>query len=155
MTKSSFHSHTHFVAALLTAFLALSVGSCPAKSDPDWDKVLKDGNHLLAIGETERAVSCFESKTKKYPGSGACHTALGRSLKRLGKLDLAKLEFAKATEVEPSYADGFYELGVLLESDKEWAKAADAFKQYVALKPESAQRKTLEDRILYCQSQKD
>lgn len=126
-----------------------------AKSEPEWDKVLKDGNHLLAIGETERAISSFEGKTKKYPESGACHTALGRALKRLGRLDQAKLEFRRATEVEPGYADGFYELGVMQESDKEWAAAAEAFKRYVELKPESAQRKTLEDRILYCNSQKE
>lgn len=138
---------------ILALALLASMNAGLAKSEPDWDKVLKDGNHLLAIGETERAVSSFEGKTKKYPESGACHTALGRSLKRLGKLDQAKTEFKRATEVESTYADGFYELGVLQESDKQWSEAAQSFQRYVELKPESAQRKTLEDRILYCKSQ--
>ena len=143
------------LATMATLGALSSSAVAQAKSEPEWDKVLKDGNHLLAIGETERAISSFEAKTKKYPESGACHTALGRALKRLGRLDQAKLEFRRATEVEPGYADGFYELGVIQESDKEWGAAAEAFKRYVELKPESAQRKTLEERILYCNSQKE
>ena len=126
-----------------------------AKCDPNWDVALKDANHLLAIGESAKAAAILESKIKKYPNSGACHTALGRALKRLGKLDQAKTEFLRSTEVEPNYADGFYELGVLQESDKEWAEAANAFTRYVELKPDSGQRRTIEDRILYCKGQKE
>ncbi|HNH74046.1 MAG TPA: hypothetical protein PLF23_09745, partial [Candidatus Obscuribacter sp.] len=95
----------------------------------------------------------FANKTKKYPSSGACHTALGRALKRLGKLDQAKEEFRVSMEVEPAYADGFYEFGVLSESDKQWAQAAEAFEKYIELKPDNAQRRTIEDRIKYCKAQ--
>ena len=86
---------------LATGFISLGL-PVQAKSDPNWDVALKDGNHLLAIGESERAAAIFESKIKKYPNSGACHTALGRALKRLGKLDQAKTEFLRSTEVEPN-----------------------------------------------------
>lgn len=153
-----------FTAKLLTVAVAsslLAIGfnalglPAQAKGDPNWDVALKDANHLLAIGESEKAAAIFESKIKKYPNSGACHTALGRALKRLGKLDQAKTEFLRSTEVEPNYADGFYELGVLQESDKEWAEAANAFTRYVELKPDSGQRRTIEDRILYCKGQKE
>lgn len=147
----------HLVLALAAINLISSTLSLPAqaKGDPNWDVALKEANHLLAIGESEKAAAIFESKIKKYPNSGACHTALGRSLKRLGKLDQAKTEFLRSTEVEPTYADGFYELGVLQESDKEWAEAAKAFTRYVELRPDSGQRRTIEDRILYCNGQKE
>ncbi len=144
-----------FASGLLAiGFSALGLPA-QAKGEPNWDVALKDANHLLAIGESEKAAAIFESKIKKYPNSGACHTALGRALKRLGKLDQAKTEFLRSTEVEPNYADGFYELGVLQESDKEWAEAANAFTRYVELKPDSGQRRTIEDRILYCKGQKE
>lgn len=144
------------VLAVMGSFISLLLGlPAQAKGDPNWDVALKDANHLLAIGESEKAAAIFESKIKKYPNSGACHTALGRALKRLGKLDQAKTEFLRSTEVEPNYADGFYELGVLQESDKEWAEAANAFTRYVELKPDSGQRRTVEDRILYCKGQKE
>lgn len=144
------------VLAVIGSFISLPLRlPVQAKGDPNWDVALKDANHLLAIGESEKAAAIFESKIKKYPNSGACHTALGRALKRLGKLDQAKTEFLRSTEVEPNYADGFYELGVLQESDKEWAEAANAFTRYVELKPDSGQRRTVEDRILYCKGQKE
>ncbi|MBP9090405.1 tetratricopeptide repeat protein [bacterium] len=144
------------VLAVIGSFISLPLRlPAQAKGDPNWDVALKDANHLLAIGESEKAAAIFESKIKKYPNSGACHTALGRALKRLGKLDQAKTEFLRSTEVEPNYADGFYELGVLQESDKEWTEAANAFTRYVELKPDSGQRRTVEDRILYCKGQKE
>lgn len=137
---------------LLTGLLLTSLASVWAK-EVNFDEVLKNGNYMLQIGESEKAAAFFAAKVKKYPGSGACHTALGRALKRLGKLDQAKEEFKQATEVEPTFPDGFYEYGVLSESDKQWTQAAQAFEKYLELKPENAQRRTIEDRIQYCKGQ--
>ncbi len=138
---------------LIAALLLLSLQAPAQAKEVNFDEVLKSGNYMLQIGESEKAVSFFAAKTKKYPSSGACHTALGRALKRLGKLDQAKEEFRAAMEVEPAYADGFYEFGVLSESDKQWAQAAEAFEKYIELKPDNAQRRTIEDRIKYCKAQ--
>lgn len=142
----------HLISRALV-LVALSNQQAAQAKTQNWDEVLKNGNTLLAQGESERAAAFFATKIKKYPNSGACHTALGRAYKRLGKLDPAKQEFKISTEVEPDYADGFYELGVLQESDKEWSDAASAFEKYLALKPENSQRRTIEDRIRYCKGQ--
>lgn len=142
----------HLISSALV-LVALSNQQAAQTKTQNWDEVLKNGNTLLAQGESERAAAFFATKIKKYPNSGACHTALGRAYKRLGKLDPAKQEFKISTEVEPDYADGFYELGVLQESDKEWSDAASAFEKYLALKPENSQRRTIEDRIRYCKGQ--
>jgi len=142
----------HLISSALV-LVALSNQQAAQAKTQNWDEVLKNGNTLLAQGESERAAAFFVTKIKKYPNSGACHTALGRAYKRLGKLDPAKQEFKISTEVEPDYADGFYELGVLQESDKEWSDAASAFEKYLALKPENSQRRTIEDRIRYCKGQ--
>jgi tetratricopeptide (TPR) repeat protein len=135
--------------ACLVAFATSSVLS----KDVDWQANLADGNHELAVGNSEKAVDIFRRKVAKYPTSGACHTALGRALKRLGKIDEAKSEFRQATEVEPTYADGFYELGCVQESDKNFADAARCFAKFLELKPDTANRQALGDRIQYCQSQ--
>lgn len=142
----------HLISSALV-LVALSNQQAAQAKTQNWDEVLKNGNTLLAQGESERAAAFFATKIKKYPNSGACHTALGRAYKRLGKMDPAKQEFKISTEVEPDYADGFYELGVLQESDKEWSDAASAFEKYLALKPENSQRRTIEDRIRYCKGQ--
>ncbi len=118
----------------------------------DWDKVLEKGYQLLSTGNTKEALVIFESKVKKYPQSAACRTAEGRALKRLGKLDEAKAEFRTATQIDANFADGFYELGCLLESDKDYAGAIAAFEHYQVLKPDESIRLAIADRIRSCKS---
>jgi tetratricopeptide (TPR) repeat protein len=151
-------SRIGLVLALLLATTGASISfdtAAFAKGDPSWDDVLKSGNKNLQIGETEKAIGEFQKAVKKYPRSAACHTALGRGFKRLGKISEAKAEFKCASELESNYPDAFYELGVVRESDKEWDGAEQAFSRYLELSPDTAQRKTIEDRIKYCRNQKE
>jgi len=143
-----------FFELLLSLYLCLAV-LLPASlaKEMDWQSVLADGYHELAIGNTEKAIDIFTRKQNKYPASAACHTALGRGYKRLGRIDDAKAEFRKATQLEPNYPDGFYELGVLQESDRNFSEAASCFEKYLQLKPEAGERQALADRIRYCRNQ--
>jgi tetratricopeptide (TPR) repeat protein len=144
------------LAKLVAGLFVISFASAGFNSalqgaeEKDWEKILKRGNTELAQGNTEKAISFFQGKCLKYPLSGACHTGLGKSLKRLGKIAEAKEELKKATELDPSYAPGFYELGSILEGDKEWAAAAQAFEKYLELSPEAGQRQAISDRIRNC-----
>ena len=123
-----------------------------AKTDTDWEKELEKGNHELAIGKIDEAIKIFEKKVDKNPQSGACRTALGMALKKKGKTSEAKAQFREATRNEPTYAQGFYELGSVCESDKEWKEAEQSFQRYLELKPDDSKRKTVEDRIRFCQN---
>lgn len=137
----------------LAIVLALPASSGPAFAGgdvQDWDKVLKQGNDELAQGMTEKAISFFEGKCKKYPLSGACHCALGKSLKRLGKISEGKEELRKATDLDPNYPPAWYELGVMLESDRDYNGAVAAFDRFLGLNQDQAQRKLVEDRIRFC-----
>ncbi|PWU01951.1 MAG: hypothetical protein C5B53_02255 [Candidatus Melainabacteria bacterium] len=134
----------------LIAFGSLIVVTIPAFAS---DVNLADGYQQLSQGNTEKAVDIFTRKASKNPNSAECHTALGRALKRLGRIDEAKSEFRKATEVGPDFADGFYELGVVQESDGNWVEAAKCFERFLQLKPDASERRALTDRIQYCLSQ--
>ncbi len=90
--------YNHLFSLVLLLITVCTTETVQAKTQ-NWDEVLKNGNTLLAQGESERACVFFATKIKKFPASGACHTALGRAYKRLGKLDPAKQEFKTATEV--------------------------------------------------------
>ncbi|MBS1957779.1 MAG: tetratricopeptide repeat protein [Cyanobacteria bacterium SZAS-4] len=78
---------------------------------------------------------------------------LARSYKRLGKLDQAKGEFRAAIQCDGNYADAYYELGCMLESDKDYKSAVVSFEKYLELKPDSSQRKLVTDRIQFCKGQ--
>ena len=142
-----------FLPLLSTILIATSLAPISLSKEQDWQKVLAEGNHELVVGNTDHAVAIFSQKVKKYPSSAACHTALGRAYKRLGKIDEAKAEFKQATQLEPDFPDGFYELGVVEESDKHWVEASTDFEKYLVLKPESSERQALADRIKFCKDQ--
>lgn len=138
--------------------LALSVvlclwGTSISFAKTDWEKTLAKGYQELSVGNTENAITIFSIKVKGHPDSAACRTALGRAYKRKGRIDDAKAEFKQATQLEPTYPDGFYELGVVQESDKNWADAASAFEHYLVLKPDASERRALEDRIIFCRNE--
>ncbi|MBX3137440.1 hypothetical protein KF707_14550 [Candidatus Obscuribacterales bacterium] len=138
------------VSLLSFALLAATASSVSAKPT-DWDKELAKGYQQLSIGNKEVAAEFFAKKVAKYPGSAACHTALGKALKRLGKLDEAKKEFRSATQCEPTFADGFYEFGSSLEADGQYKEAIENFQKYLELSQDAAKRKNIEDRIRFCQ----
>ena len=131
-------------------FTSILTSQALASDYQDWDKILKKGNEEYALGNTEKAIAFFQEKCKKYPLSGACHCGLGRSLKRLGKISEGKEELRKATDLDPSYAPAWYELGVMLESDKDYAGAVAAFEKFLDLNPDAGQRKLVSDRIRSC-----
>jgi tetratricopeptide (TPR) repeat protein len=141
------------LAVLAATALALCLNGTAALADKkpvDWDKKLAKGYNELSIGNVNEAIDWFSGKVKSYPDSAACHTGLGLALKKKGKLGEAKAEFRKATDLDNSFGDAFYELGAMLESDKEYQAAADAFERYLVLKPDSNRKAAVADRIRFC-----
>jgi tetratricopeptide (TPR) repeat protein len=137
--------------AIVILMMLIAQYSAWAKPKPiDWDKALEKGRYELSIGNVDKAIGMFQEKVNKHPESGACHTALGLALKKKGRLGEAKSEFRRSTEAQPDYPDGYYELGAMLESDKEYNGAAQSFEKYLQLKPDCNNRATVADRIKFC-----
>jgi tetratricopeptide (TPR) repeat protein len=141
------------IVSIILSF-GLSGGTASLAGETNWDHDLASGYDQLSKGNTEVAIKFFQDKVRKHPTSAACHTGLGKAWKRLHKISEAKEEFRRATECDPTFADGFYELGAVLEDDKDWQNAATAFEKYLELKPDAGNRKTVADRITFCRGQK-
>lgn len=146
-----------FVRSLCTAtILALAISavysgqSAESKSKIDWDKKLAKGYRDLEIGDYDKGLKFFQSEVDSHPESGAARTGLGMALKRKGKPGEAVAAIRRATEVEPDYADSYYELGSLLESNKDYSEACKCFERYLQLAPISSKRASVEDRIRNC-----
>ncbi len=141
---------------MLTAVLLLAglLWQMPAGAkEIDWQKKLESGYREMSLGNVDKAADVFRDKVRHYPDSGACHTALGIALKKKGQRAEAKAEFTTATRVEPAYADGFYELGAMLENDKDYSGAAGAFEKYLQLAPGSNRAATVAERVRFCKGQ--
>lgn len=120
---------------------------------PKWASGLTAATTEMEKGNYGPAEKALMKLVQKYPTAAAIHTTLGKCFKRQGKLNEAKAEFRAAIEVEPNFAEAHYELGCMLESDKEYMGAAQSFETYLRLNPEASQRKTVTDRIRFCRSQ--
>lgn len=140
------------ITLLILTFALTGVQSAMGADGQKWQPALDKAVKEMEKGNHEVAQIALSKLVKKYPDAGALHTALGKAYKRLGKLDEAKAEFRAATEVEPAYAEAYYELGCMLESDEQWSAAADTFEKYLQLNPDASTRKTVVDRIRFCRN---
>jgi tetratricopeptide (TPR) repeat protein len=138
-----------------STILALALGACfsdtlakPAKID--WDKKLAKGYRFLDFGDYDAALKFFQSEVDHHPESGAVRMGLGLVCKRKGKPAEAIAHLRRATEVEPDYAEPYYELGAMLEIEKNYSEACKCFERYLQLAPLSSKRASVEDRIRNC-----
>ncbi len=143
----------------ICTFIQVLLVFCPlsfAEASTDAEKYAKpmaQATQEFEKGNYQVAQDAFLKLVTKYPSSAELRTMLARSYKRLGKLDEAKGEFRAAIQCDGNYADAYYELGCMLESDKDYKSAVVSFEKYLELKPDSSQRKLVTDRIQFCKGQ--
>jgi tetratricopeptide (TPR) repeat protein len=120
------------------------------KSKIDWDKKLAKGFRDIEIGEYDKALKFFQDEVDHHPESGAARTGVGMALKAKGKSGEAVAAIRRATEVEPDYAEAYYQLGSLLESNKDYSEACNCFERFLQLAPISSKKASVEERIKNC-----
>lgn len=136
--------------AVLSLTQILQPASLSAKDKIDWDKKLAKGYRDIEIGEYDRALAFFEKEVNSHPDSAAARAGVGLALKRKGRPQEAIASLRRATEVEPDYAESYYELGALLEGEKDYTEACKCFERYLQLAPLSRKKNSVEDRIRNC-----
>jgi Flp pilus assembly protein TadD len=142
--------------ASVCAFIQALLVFCPlsfAEASTDAEKYAKpmaQATTEFEKGNYQVAQDAFLKLVTKYPSSAELRNMLAKSYKRLGKLDEAKGEFRAAIQCDPNYADSYYELGCMLESDKDYRSAVVSFEKYLELKPDSSNRRLVTDRIQFC-----
>ncbi len=139
------------LAMLVLLALCTASPTCLAKPDKvDWDKRLAKGFRDLEIGDYEKAMKFFSSEVDHHPEAGAARMGLGLTFKRKGKSGEAIAQLRRATEVDPDYAEAHYELGAMLEGNKDYGEACKCFERYLQLAPLSSKKASVEDRIRNC-----
>lgn len=138
------------LAAVFMMVVAVRPTEVMAKSSVDWDKKLASGYKDLDFGDYDKAIKFFQSEVDHHPESAAARTGLGLALKKKGKSGEAIAQLRRATEVEPDFAESHYELGAMLENNKEYGEACKSFERYLQLAPISSKRGSVEDRIRNC-----
>jgi hypothetical protein len=105
--------------AARAAVVAVALGVCPAQEPP------------TPFGSKSEAAS---------PSARAQQLCIQTEAAFILNHDQAKAKqgFLNATQIDSRYAPAWFNLGVLEEGEKSWARAAGDFKQYLSLQPTGA-----------------
>jgi len=91
-------------------------------------------------GNTTRAFDCFTTALKQDPRHSEAHYNLGNLYFELNDFRLAQIHYEMAGEVDPSFANTFFNLALVQSINKDFTAAISALTKYQALVPENEAR---------------
>jgi tetratricopeptide (TPR) repeat protein len=97
-------------------------------------------------GNTARAIDCFTNCLKQDPRHHEAHYNLANLYAEVGNFALAKVHYEIAIEIEPSFTNSYFNLGLTLAMIRQFKDAVKILDQYRKLSPPEA-RKQAEDLI--------
>lgn len=84
-----------------------------------------------------KAIDYLTRCLKVNPRHFEAHYNLGNVYSDIGNLALAKIHYELSTAIEPTYPNGFYNLGLVLISMENYEEAIDRLHTYMKLMPDS------------------
>ena len=84
-------------------------------------------------GNSTRAFDCFTTALKQDPRHSEAHYNLGNLYFELNDFRLAQIHYEMAAEVDPSFANAFFNLALVQSINKDFAAAIGALTKYQAL----------------------
>jgi len=93
------------------------------------------GDLLLTKGDAQAALAYFERASKAHPKSPLALSEFGVALASASKMTEAKLQFARALQLDPNFTDARYDLASAEAATGEWQAAADGFRQVLKERP--------------------
>jgi Flp pilus assembly protein TadD len=104
------------------------------------------GQEFLATGHPHQAVVVLKRAAAEEPDKGSIREALGRALFMTGRWGRARLEFAKAVDIDPVNHYAHFGLGLACARTGERTRAIAHLKLALAMVPRREYREAL-DRL--------
>jgi tetratricopeptide (TPR) repeat protein len=108
-----------------------------SKAIEDQDRVADACCNLGIIesqkGNATKAFDCFTTSLKHNPRHSEAHYNLGNLYFELNDFRLAQIHYEMAGEVDPSFANAYFNLALVQSINKEFAAAISALTRYQAL----------------------
>jgi tetratricopeptide (TPR) repeat protein len=97
-------------------------------------------------GHTAKAIDCFTQCLKSDPRHYEAHYNLANLYAEVGNFSLAKVHYEIAIEIEPGFANSYFNLGLTLAMNKQFKEAVKVLDEYRKLSPPEHQKQA-EDLI--------
>lgn len=129
-----------------------------SKAKAGYQKAIDNGDSVadalcnLAIiesqeGITAKAIDHFTQCLKYEPRHHEAHYNLANLYAEIGNFPLARVHYEIAIEIEPSFSNSYFNLGLTLAMTKDFKEAVKAIQQYRELTPLENHRQT--DELLF------
>jgi tetratricopeptide (TPR) repeat protein len=122
------------------------------KSDPtDASAPFNLGNLLREIGRNVEAEAALRAATRADLTFAEAWYNLSDLLDEQGRLEAAIECLRTALEVAPAYTDAIFNLALLLQRKNEYAEAADNWRRYLAIDPQSEWAARARRSVKFCE----
>jgi hypothetical protein len=124
------------------------VAEIPSEAeDPRLQRARDLGLGYLAQKEYRKAEGFLSPWVREVPEDPEIQYLYGRSLFYLGKLKQSAQHLSKATELDPGYADAYFELGGVYMRLKWFKRAEAALTRFIQLRPDEPRAETVRKLI--------
>ena len=117
---------------------ALNKPQQPATTQSPPQETINQLIYIYNQGQLGVVVEQAQALIDQYPEAFIIWNILGAGNKGLGKVRAASEAFKKVTELNPTYAEGFNNLGVVLQDQGKLKEAIASYNKALALKPDYA-----------------
>ena len=110
------------------------IGKKNKTQDPPRDILQNIGSHFNQ-GSFQIALDYIAQSLKQFPKSPVLYDLQGAANNGLGLLENAVKSYKKAIVIKPDFSEGYYNLGVILQSQGKLQEAVEVYKKAVSIKP--------------------
>lgn len=125
-------------AALLLATLAVAYGYVVTRRDANYRELLASGDAAAAGGDWVAAIEAFSGAIALKPESMAAHLKRGEAYRRREELDSAMRDLRRAADIDPLAPRPRELLGDVSYAMGRYARAAERYREYIALDDSSS-----------------
>ncbi len=97
---------------------------------------------LTQAGRHSEAMTPLNEASALRPSSHGPYNARGIVNRRLGNMSAAIRDFQRSIELDPTFAQAYYNLGNTYADQRRWGEARQAYEQALAIQPDLAEAKT-------------
>jgi TolA-binding protein len=124
------------------------VAEIPSEAeDPRLQRARDLGLGYIANKEYRKAEGFLIPWVREFPEDPEIQYLYGRTQFYLGRLKLAARHLSKATELDPGYADAYFELGGVYMRLKWFKRAEEALTRFIQLRPDEPRAETVRNLI--------
>lgn len=113
--------------------------------------VLENAALELKMGRLESSIASIDRLLTRFPENARAHWLKGESLVKLSRDDvhrqLALAEYQQAAQLNPTNAEPYREIGLLMRGSGRKKESVLAFRRYLELKPKAVDGMIIEDYI--------